>query len=117
MIIHIIRPNETIEDIAEKYNLTIDEVKRANAHFRSWDNLAPGARISLPEIPQHVIDEIDSVEPFIEDYYTTIDIDNLKKIKTEEVNLVINELISDKRKEQTAKVLADAIVEYLKTIK
>lgn len=28
-----------------------------------------------------------------------------------------NELISDKRKEQTAKVLADAIVEYLKTVK
>lgn len=69
MIVHIVRPNETIEKISRQYNLSIDEIKSANAHFRSWEHLAPGAKIKLPEIPEHISDEIDLIEPFIEDYY------------------------------------------------
>ncbi len=85
MIIHIIRPNETIYDVSKRYNLTVDEIKNANAHFRSWENLAPGAKIKLPEISEAVSEELDFIEPFIEDYYPKIEtMDNLERPMTNE---------------------------------
>ena len=53
MKIHIVRPNERLNDISNKYNITIEEIKSANPHFRSWENIAPGAKINLPNIPQY----------------------------------------------------------------
>ena len=84
MKMHIVRPNERLIDISNKYNITIEEIKSANPHFRSWENIAPGAKINLPNIPQYIQDDIDNVEPFIEDYYPTIDIEKIKKNVTVE---------------------------------
>ena len=84
MIVHIVRPNETIELIAKAYNLSVNEIISINPHFRSWENIAPGAKINLPNIPQYIQDDIDNVEPFIEDYYPTIDIEKIKKNVTVE---------------------------------
>ena len=87
MIFHIIKPGETIEIIAKKYNLTINELIDINPHFRSWEHLAPGAKLRIPEISTNVKDELDEIDPFIEDYYPKIDINELtnnQKIETDE---------------------------------
>ncbi len=66
---HIVRNGETIDKIAVIYNLEIIEIKEANPHIRSFDNLVPGLKLRLPEIPESVAIELNDVEPFIEDYY------------------------------------------------
>lgn len=89
MIIHIVKPNETIYDISFKYNISVDEIKSANTHFRSWEHLAPGLKIKLPEIPEQVSEEIDLVEPFIEDYYPELNLETFKENKSyEEIDIV-----------------------------
>lgn len=69
---HIVRTNETIEKIAMIYNLDVMEIKELNTHIRSWNNLIPGVKIKLPEIPESVTTSLNDVEPFIEDYYPKI---------------------------------------------
>lgn len=77
MYIHVVKPGENLDIIAKQYNLSINEIKRINPHFRSWEHLAPGARIRMPEIPEYVKDEIDEIDPFIEDYYPKINIEEI----------------------------------------
>lgn len=77
MIYYIIKPGDTIEMIAEKYRLTINEIVSINPHFRSWEYLAPGAKLRIPEVSETIKEELDSIEPFIEDYYPKIDIDEI----------------------------------------
>ena len=66
---HIVRMNETINKIALLYNLSIDEIQDSNKHIRNWNNLTPGLKLNLPAIPETVKDDINDIEPFIEDYY------------------------------------------------
>ncbi len=91
MIYHIIKPGDTIELIAKKYRFTIDEIISINPHFRSWEHLAPGAKLRLPEVSEVVKEELDSIDPFIEDYYPKINIDeilnNVKNETLEQENL------------------------------
>ncbi len=95
MNIHVIRPGETIEKIAKMYNLSINELTSINPHFRSWEHLAPGAKLRIPEIPEYIKDELDEIDPFIEDYYPKINIDeiilNKDKIEIEEEKPIIEE--------------------------
>ena len=76
---HIVLPGEKLEDIAGLYNLSKEEIKSANPQFRSWENLAPGVKLKLPAIPEYIETELELVEPFIEDYYPTIDVDEIKQ--------------------------------------
>lgn len=85
---HIVLPGEKLEDIAGYYNLSLEEIKSANPQFRSWDNLAPGVKLKLPAIPEYLETELELVEPFIEDYYPTIDLNQIKQN-----NLVEEEVI------------------------
>ena len=70
---HIIRTNETLGKIARMYNLTETEIRDLNRHITVWDRLVPGTRIKLPSIPDAVVEELNDVEPFIEDYYPKLD--------------------------------------------
>lgn len=69
---HIVRTTDTIDRIANIYNMTIQEIKNSNEHISDWKKLIPGTKIRLPAIPDHVRDELDDTEPFIEDYYPKI---------------------------------------------
>lgn len=89
MYIHVVKPGENIELIAKMYNLSINEIKNINPHFRSWDHLAPGAKIRMPEIPEYVKDEIDEIDPFIEDYYPKINIEEILANKNEKETIEI----------------------------
>lgn len=85
---HIVRNGETIEKIAIIYNLDVVEIKEVNPHIRTFENLVPGLKLRLPEIPESVAVEINDVEPFIEDYYPTLtnyEDKNFASEKTEKV--------------------------------
>lgn len=88
MNFHIVRTNETLKDIGLIYNIDEDEIKEANKHIRIWDNLSPGLKIKLPEIPDSLSLELDDVEPFIEDYYPKLDILLKDKIFKKEENII-----------------------------
>lgn len=94
MNFHIVRTNESLKDICLIYNIDIDEIKQANKHIRIWENLSPGLKIKLPEIPESLALELDDVEPFIEDYYPKLDflIEEKEIIKDEPINKEISEV-------------------------
>ncbi len=69
---HVVRVSEKIDQIASTYGLTIDEIKSINQHIRDWNHLIAGTRINLPPISNALSDEINDVEPFIEEYYPKI---------------------------------------------
>lgn len=96
---HIVRMNETIDKIALIYNLSVEEIKEINKHIRNWDNITPGIKLNLPQIPEALKDDLNDVEPFIEDYYPRYDevIDNSFDELVENNNLseVPNELNND----------------------
>lgn len=72
---HIVRVNEKVEKIALLYSLSIDEIKKINTHIIDWNNLIPGTKLRLPEISDGLNNDIDNVEPFIEEYYPRINED------------------------------------------
>lgn len=80
---HIVRTNERVSDIAQAYNLSVEEIMSINNHIRSWDKLIPGTKLKLPAIPEQIRVELDDSEPFIEDYYPKIAVEELK---TESIN-------------------------------
>ena len=75
MNFHIVRTNESIEDIALIYNLDVIEITSLNNHIRKWENLTPGLKLRLPEISDNLSIELNDVEPFIEDYYPKLNPD------------------------------------------
>lgn len=81
---HIIKTGESIQKIANIYNLTEDEIIQNNKHITSWTKLIPGTRIKLPNISEALSEEIDEVEPFIEDYYPRLEV----PIKEEVIEIV-----------------------------
>ena len=84
---HIVRTTDTIDRIASIYNMTIQEIKNSNEHISDWRKLIPGTKIRLPAIPDHVRDELEDTEPFIEDYYPKLKIqDDYENIIEEENN-------------------------------
>ncbi|MCK9536544.1 MAG: LysM peptidoglycan-binding domain-containing protein [Bacilli bacterium] len=69
MKFHIVRNNETLEDILFLYNLTKDELMEQNQHIRVWNKIIPGTKLKIPPITDAVEQDISDMEPFVEDYY------------------------------------------------
>lgn len=84
MKFHIVGNGETVEDILRGYDLTIEELKNENKHIRIWNKLIPGTKLKIPILSEAIIEDINTIEPFIEEYYP--------KIKIEEDDLIIEEL-------------------------
>lgn len=85
---HIVRNKETLEDILYIYNLNKDELVEQNKHIRVWEKLIPGTKLRIPPIPDAVEVEMSDMEPFVEDYYPSIneDIGKVSKIYEEEID-------------------------------
>ena len=95
---HIVRTNEKIDSIINLYNLTLDEIKDLNTHISNWNNLIPGTRLKLPSISDALTNEINDIEPFIEDYYPRIDIKKYESSnQKEDMEEPINEQEIDKK--------------------
>ena len=76
MKFHIVGNGESIEDILNGYDITFDELKNENKHIRIWHNLIPGTKLKIPVLTETIIEEINEVEPFIEDYYPKIKVED-----------------------------------------
>ena len=83
MKFHIVGNGESIDDILRGYDISIDELKNENKHIRIWNKLIPGTKLKIPVLTETIVEEINEVEPFIEDYYP--------KIKVEEEHYAIIE--------------------------
>lgn len=56
------------------YELDPEEITKINKHISNWERLVPGTKIKLPGISNQLSEEINEVEPFIEDYYPKVEI-------------------------------------------
>jgi hypothetical protein len=83
MKFHIVGNGENVDDILKGYDLSLDELKNENKHIRLWDKLIPGTKLKIPILSENLVEDINEIEPFIEDYYP--------KIKIEEEVKVIND--------------------------
>ncbi len=96
---HIVRTGESLDKIAYGYNLDIEEITRINKHISNFQKLIPGTKIKLPEISNELAEELDEVEPFIEDYYPKIEIpvpeEKEEELSIEEEKPIVKE--SDKK--------------------
>ena len=103
MKFHIVGNGENVEDILKGYDLSIDELKNENKHIRVWDKLIPGTKLKIPVLSENIVEDINEIEPFIEDYYPKIKIEEEVKIinNFEEPNINdisdinLNELINE----------------------
>lgn len=97
MKFHIVRTNETLEDIMFLYNLTKDEIVEENRHIRVWDKLIPGTKLKIPPIPEAVEHDVNDMEPFVEDYYPKLNPDFQKdSTKEDPFTKLANEIVTDK---------------------
>lgn len=83
---HIVRMNETIDKISKTYLLDPVEIKELNKFINDWDHLIPGTKLRLPEISDDLNNELDQVEPFIEEYYPSLNKEAFIHEKKEESN-------------------------------
>lgn len=91
---HVVKSGENLNKIAYGYQLKPIEIQKINKHISNWEKLIPGTKIKLPEISDQVNEEINEVEPFIEDYYPKVE---LPKVEEEIVieNIESKELIDE----------------------
>lgn len=73
MKFHIVKSNEKVSEILFMYNLTLDELKEANRYISRWDSIPSGTKLRIPIITKADDLEIMEMEPFIEDYYPSLD--------------------------------------------
>lgn len=86
MKFHIVGNGESVREILESYDLTLDELKKENRHIRIWNYLIPGTKLKIPVLSENINQDINEMEPFIEDYYPKIKVeDNIFKLKEEDI--------------------------------
>lgn len=107
---HIVRTNDNVEMIMNMYNLTMSELIDLNKHITNWKSLIPGTRIKLPIISEAISEELNDVEPFIEDYYPKIDLSRYEskdKVELEKEDVILNDVensIYNKEEEITKEI-------------
>jgi hypothetical protein len=76
MKFHIVCEGETLERIAFLYSLSEEELQKENKHIRVWNRLIPGTKLKIPIISEVIDQDVSSMEPFVEDYYPKLKLDN-----------------------------------------
>ncbi len=72
MIIHIVKNNETIDDIINAYHVSIDEIRINNSHVTDFRNLVGGIKLRIPIITEETEQILSKTEGFIASYYNMI---------------------------------------------
>lgn len=79
MKFHIVRNGETVKKIAFLYSLEVEEIKKENKHIRVWEKLIPGTKLKIPVITEAIDNDVTQMEPFVEDYYPKLNLnENIK---------------------------------------
>lgn len=95
MKFHIVGNGESVDDILKGYDITINELKNENKHIRVWNYLIPGTKLKIPVLTESIVEDLNEIEPFIEDYYPKIEIeDNYKQIDDND-QVIIKEEVND----------------------
>lgn len=95
MKFHIVGNGESVDDILKGYDITINELKNENKHIRVWNYLIPGTKLKIPVLTESIVEDLNEIEPFIEDYYPKIEIeDNYKQIDDND-QVLIKEEVND----------------------
>lgn len=90
-----------------------DEIQTLNQHISNWHKLIPGTKLRLPDIPETLKNELDDVEPFIEDYYPKIDISKYQTKTVEpgvENNVMVSEDYQPVNKVEEANIMSDEVI-------
>ena len=123
MKFHIVGNGESIDDILKGYDISIDELKNENKHIRIWNNLIPGTKLKIPVLTETIVEEINEVEPFIEDYYPKIKVEEeeysiIEDVIEEEKEEIIetnnnilfeNEIVEEKEAEKIEKIIEEKV--------
>ena len=72
MIEHIVRMNETVENILDIYQISIDELKENNLHITNFYNLSCGMKLLIPYLSKNVEQILESTEGFVQKYYPKV---------------------------------------------
>ena len=93
MIDHIVKNNETADEILEMYHLSLDELIEFNPHITDFKNLKSGSILHIPMISREVEQILDKTESFIMDYYPKIseEVLNIKEIERKENKVIKDE--------------------------
>ncbi len=67
MITHIIKQNETIEEIIMYYKVNFDDITSNNFHITDFKKLRSGMRLFIPLINEEITDILKISEPFVEE--------------------------------------------------
>lgn len=98
MKFHIVGNGESIQDILDGYDITIDELKNENKHIRSWNYLIPGTKLKIPVLTEALVEELNEIEPFIEDYYPKIKLEEEQYTLIDEENIIeVNDEVTDNK--------------------
>lgn len=105
MKFHIVGTGEKVDDILKGYNLTLDELKNENKHIRIWNYLVPGTKLKIPVLSEAIVEDINEIEPFIEDYYPKI------KIQEETYQYIEDDELEEDNEEDNEEVLEEITIE------
>jgi len=121
MKFHIVRNDESIEDILFLYSISKDEIVEENKHIRMWDKLIPGTKLKIPAISEAVEQDVSDMEPFVEDYYpklTDKDLDFEEEVSLDsEKNLSKEQYIDNEQVIDSEKEIKEQFVDSDKVIK
>lgn len=70
MKIHIVQRNDTFQSIAEKYNVSVQDLIGMNTHINHLAGLVPGLKV---KVPSPVRKEESNVAQHIQKYYPNLD--------------------------------------------
>lgn len=98
MKIHIVQRNDTFQSIAEKYNVSVQDLIGMNTHINHLAGLVPGLKV---KVPSPVRKEESNVAQHIQKYYPNLDTNPIE-LKT--ATTVEPEPIMVKKQEQVQKV-------------
>ncbi len=94
MKFHIVGNGESVDDILRGYDISIDELKNENKHIRIWNYLIPGTKLKIPVLTESILEELHEVEPFIEDYYPKL------KVEEEQYQLIDEKELKEEQSEE-----------------
>lgn len=106
MIIHIVKNNESLQNIMDLYHVSYEEIISYNAHITDFRNLICGMKVKVPLLSEEVEQILNYSEGFITPYY--------EKIK--DLNIPVTEVPVEmdspleKRLEDEDIVLNDAVI-------
>ncbi|NLC95168.1 MAG: LysM peptidoglycan-binding domain-containing protein, partial [Bacilli bacterium] len=66
---HVVQVNETVHDVARKYQISVEEIMKLNRHITSPEYIIPGMKLRLPVLTEEVSEELKDNFLDIEKYY------------------------------------------------